>query len=555
MAEPPGAGRALPAAQGGDAGVKREMEQVAPEEGEAAKRQMVQPSDPADADGTRPPSQRVSVAAEPLPSGWEQFFSKRTGNPYWYNSVTRETTWARPKSVDVPPIPPHAPERQERQDPLDNDMGMTGGLPVREGVGDCVFFLKWGMCKFGKTCKYNHPLELQKGKDGDVVKIPPRTERIAPLTTTVMMPPKALHPSIIPLMSPISTLGGGFVHLGPEFPVRPGAPKCQNYMLNGTCSTGMACEFDHPPLVKHMLKLKEDEGPLPVRPEAADCDFFMKTGHCKFGSTCKFNHPTVREDGSAVRAMGGTATMVGVTVTPNGQFPIRPMAEKCRHYIMFDACNFKLDCRFDHPPGEQASGNMGPPRGLENGDGALPVRPGEPECPYFMKYRSCSFGRNCKYNHPEEAQRKTKEDDAPRAALIGRSIVPTHPMPNGAPMPPTLPVPLPQPMPLPPRPQPPGSPLPPQPGQPPLPALAPVPPPPHLHPHLPPHVQPQPRPVNPPQPHAPPHLMHPHLPAHLPAQPPAQPPAPSPPVWEPRRAESGHLYYYNPVTKVNLHDD
>lgn len=30
--------------------------------------------------------------------------------------------------------------------------------PVRPGAEDCAFYMKTGSCKFGSTCKFNHPL-------------------------------------------------------------------------------------------------------------------------------------------------------------------------------------------------------------------------------------------------------------------------------------------------------------------------------------------------------------------------------------------------------------
>jgi hypothetical protein len=35
--------------------------------------------------------------------------------------------------------------------------------PVRPGQGDCSFYMKTGQCKFGATCKWNHP---HKGVSG-----------------------------------------------------------------------------------------------------------------------------------------------------------------------------------------------------------------------------------------------------------------------------------------------------------------------------------------------------------------------------------------------------
>ncbi|BFG41234.1 hypothetical protein CerSpe_275080 [Prunus speciosa] len=33
---------------------------------------------------------------------------------------------------------------------------------------------------------------------------------------------------------------------------------------------------------------------------------------------------------------------------------------------------------------------------------SLPERPGEPDCPYFIKTQRCKFGMRCKFNHPKD---------------------------------------------------------------------------------------------------------------------------------------------------------
>ena len=39
--------------------------------------------------------------------------------------------------------------------------GFAGGLhPIRPGEPDCSFYVKTGDCKYGKTCKFNHPPEM-----------------------------------------------------------------------------------------------------------------------------------------------------------------------------------------------------------------------------------------------------------------------------------------------------------------------------------------------------------------------------------------------------------
>ncbi|XP_043692174.1 zinc finger CCCH domain-containing protein 66 isoform X2 [Telopea speciosissima] len=76
-------------------------------------------------------------------------------------------------------------------------------FPERPDQPECQYFMKTGSCKFGSTCKYNHP-----------------KERIAPLAT--------------------STLGP----LG--LPLRPGQAVCTFYSMYGICKYGPTCKFDHP---------------------------------------------------------------------------------------------------------------------------------------------------------------------------------------------------------------------------------------------------------------------------------------------------------------------
>jgi hypothetical protein len=62
--------------------------------------------------------------------------------------------------------------------------------------------MRTGKCKYGHTCKYNHPKEV--------------AEELAAVAA------KGEHPS------------------------RPGEPVCKFYERTGTCSYGATCKFDHP---------------------------------------------------------------------------------------------------------------------------------------------------------------------------------------------------------------------------------------------------------------------------------------------------------------------
>lgn len=143
-------------------------------------------------------------------------------------------------------------------------------------VEDCRDYLRTGRCKYGASCKYNHPPNVQSGGG---------------------------------MKSPVDPSE-------PMFPIRPNEPFCQYYMKHGTCKFGQACKFHHPPqqtvataggspAVRYVrsdqprmiLNPVGQEGStmmmqfLPQRPDEPDCIYFLKNGRCKYGATCRYHHP------------------------------------------------------------------------------------------------------------------------------------------------------------------------------------------------------------------------------------------------------------------------
>ncbi|KAM7258119.1 hypothetical protein ACFE04_013860 [Oxalis oulophora] len=76
-------------------------------------------------------------------------------------------------------------------------------FPERPGQAECQFFMKTGDCKFGASCRYNHPSDHTMPKSNV-------------------------------LLSPIG------------LPLRPGSAPCSHYAQHGACKFGPACKFDHP---------------------------------------------------------------------------------------------------------------------------------------------------------------------------------------------------------------------------------------------------------------------------------------------------------------------
>ncbi|XP_078431578.1 floral homeotic protein (HUA1) [Wolffia australiana] len=206
----------------------------------------------------------------------------------------------------------------------------------------------------------------------------------------------------------------------PIYPQRPGEKDCAHYMLTRTCKFGDNCKFDHPLWVPEggipdwkEVPVVNDSESLPERPGQSDCPYFLKTQKCKFGSRCKFNHPKDK-----------VSEMPDASVLPE-----RPSEPICSFYAKTGKCKFGVNCIFHHPKDLQLSSNgqdpaNEPPESGPNGaisarpdlkavnpasfapalfhnSKGLPIRPGEQDCPFYVKTGSCKYGTGCRFNHPD----------------------------------------------------------------------------------------------------------------------------------------------------------
>ncbi|XP_023737030.1 zinc finger CCCH domain-containing protein 37 isoform X2 [Lactuca sativa] len=207
----------------------------------------------------------------------------------------------------------------------------------------------------------------------------------------------------------------------PVYPQRPGEKDCAHYMLTRTCKFGDSCKFDHPMWVPEggipdWKEVPTTSEALPERPEAPDCPYFLKTQKCKFGPRCKFNHPKDK-----------AAPLAALENIDTSELPERPSEPPCVFYMKTGKCKFGSTCKFHHPKdiiitatevedgngetfivggGTNGNGNLElsitpfAPAMLHNSKG-LPIRPGEADCPFYLKTGSCKYGATCRYNHPE----------------------------------------------------------------------------------------------------------------------------------------------------------
>ncbi|KAH7571361.1 hypothetical protein JRO89_XS04G0029000 [Xanthoceras sorbifolium] len=131
-----------------------------------------------------------------------------------------------------------------------NEAVESGPYPERKGEPDCSYYIRTGLCRFGATCRFNHP--------------PNRKLAIAQ------------------------------ARMKGEFPERIGQPECQAcyYLKTGTCKFGATCKFHHPRDKAGIAgRVSLNIMGYPLRPNEIECAYYLRTGQCKFGSTCKFHHP------------------------------------------------------------------------------------------------------------------------------------------------------------------------------------------------------------------------------------------------------------------------
>ncbi|XP_047342325.1 zinc finger CCCH domain-containing protein 67-like [Impatiens glandulifera] len=309
-------------------------------------------------------------------------------------------------------------------------------FPVRLDAEDCAFYIRNGTCKFGSSCKFNHP-PWRKNQAANDRRKEASTDR-------------------------------------------PGQTECKYHMKAGGCKYGNTCRYNHsggrapiaPILQFNFLG-------LPIRLEEKDCHYYMCNGTCKYGSNCMFNHPDPSAQGSephsgystngflplqgvsqpsvsswsSARALNETGPMPimfsptqlstsaqwgGYQATSayptaagdrslSGQagfalnnspmaettnslmynkqpqivpdeYPERPGLPECSYFMKTGQCKYRSACKFHHPKNNQTIPNITSSGVLS--EKGLPQRPEKPICTHYGRYGICKYGPACKYDHP-----------------------------------------------------------------------------------------------------------------------------------------------------------
>jgi len=214
----------------------------------------------------------------------------------------------------------HAAGGAGRADP---DVKLTSeGFPSRPDAEQCMFFMRTGSCKFGANCRYDHPegaaaaIKLAAGSKG-ADPPPPAALNEQNLPLRPGEPHCAFylrsgnckfgtscrfdHPAGMGGIGNLPGLGDGAQLNEAGMPLRPGKELCAFFLKTGKCEFGPSCRFNHPPGMVPGSADGEKDGPaaaapvnekgLPIRTGKEVCPFYAKSGTCKYGPGCRYDHP------------------------------------------------------------------------------------------------------------------------------------------------------------------------------------------------------------------------------------------------------------------------
>ncbi|KAG6431870.1 hypothetical protein SASPL_103440 [Salvia splendens] len=275
----------------------------------------------------------------------------------------------------------------------------VGECPKRLGEPPCQYYLRTGTCKFGSSCKFNHPKN-----DG------------ASFTS-----------------APLNTYG---------YPLRPGEKECSYYLKTGQCKFHMTCKFDHPQ--SDGTSVSASARPFYPTPQSLSSPspelYDSTTSSYRVGRPSLFpgsfvagaygpmllpgvvpipnwsphSGPVSPAPSPGAQASVGASSVYGLSqlgssspafrgayshlplsagssgsIVQEQKFPQRPGQPDCKYYMRTGDCKYGPSCRYNHTEFNCALSPLG-----------LPLRPRVQACSFYMQNGQCKFGRTCKYDHP-----------------------------------------------------------------------------------------------------------------------------------------------------------
>ncbi|XP_021984094.1 zinc finger CCCH domain-containing protein 67 isoform X1 [Helianthus annuus] len=315
--------------------------------------------------------------------------------------------------------------------------------PLRPDAEDCSYYMRTGMCKYGSTCKFNHPLrrkhqqtskETHKQKEENM-EMHGQIEckyYLSPAGCKYGKSCKFSHGRGKTVTTPVVE----YNFLG--LPIRPGEKECPYYMRNGSCKYGPNCRFNHPDpsavVAVDAPTAYGNDAPLPLQPPPQPNIPSMPTwsGSRTPDPTGSFvpvmypptqNMPPPNPDWNGYQAPPPVPAHVylnserGLPIPPAfylnnppsdtnmyarpqqpmvvSEYPERPGQPDCSYFMKTGDCKYRASCKFHHP---RSRITRTTPSVLS--DKGLPLRPDQNICTYYSRYGICKYGPACKYDHP-----------------------------------------------------------------------------------------------------------------------------------------------------------
>ncbi|KAL6905829.1 hypothetical protein ACP4OV_003430 [Aristida adscensionis] len=253
--------------------------------------------------------------------------------------------------------------------------------PRRPGEPDCTYYVKFGTCRFGLKCKFNHPSRKKKsrvkgsGSSGSVS----NSSSNKASSPDDDQAPREEYEGLVPDIS--DAMG---------FDEKGSASNSENHRK---------ISYQVIDLKKGMMEPKEKISEDPEK------GIYFK----------KLDETNV----SNQKILKGARDRRKETIAEGSA------QEECKYYATPGGCKYGKTCKYLHREGKEGKTDA---EKVELNFLGLPLRPGEKECPYYMRTGSCKYATNCKFHHPDPSNVPSKEPglehengDAPQQNVQGPS--------------------------------------------------------------------------------------------------------------------------------------
>ncbi|XP_008796043.2 zinc finger CCCH domain-containing protein 65 isoform X1 [Phoenix dactylifera] len=358
--------------------------------------------------------------------------------------------------------------------------------PQRPDEPDCMYYLKTGSCRFGSSCKFNHPARRKRNqvkskkpfeanqavkeeqkepipkvgqtesKAVDEMQNGTLSERVEPKESKFVEKREGSPSKMVDQTERKATEEKGKETLSE----RGGQTECKYYSMPGGCKFGKACKYVHHRGKHENNSVQLNFLGLPIRPGERECPYYMRNGSCKFATNCKYHHPDPTAVGGQDPRSGHRNSEppqqrgLGAPQVPM-TWPVQTMSNEPvsflnaspsyvpgmilppqRLHSNLEWNGYQAPVSPLFPPDIHARNSSASTINHKTNKGDIPVsqqvpvdeypeRPGLPECQYFMKHGVCKFKTACKFHHP-----KTRLQTVPVDVLspVGLPLKPDQPV-------------------------------------------------------------------------------------------------------------------------------